>query len=265
MPRLSSVSIEPQAFASYLLTAIPFIIYALLQNPSKIFSRKNLWIFLIIDIIAFILTFSTGGFVAALAVFILFLFIIFLKARYISKKRLIQLFTIFIIIIIVAFSFWSDAIVSSVEKLTLLQDPSLSSAAVRIHFWQIGVEMIKDHFLLGVGPESYGYFYEQYAGQKSPEALVQPPQNIIIGMAANLGIFGGFLFLLVFLIPFWLMFKYIRIKDQDISFFAKSLSSVILALFVQHLTFWSPYAFFFWFFIGIVLSFYNNIIFLNKK
>lgn len=265
MPRLYSVSIEPQAFASYLLTAIPFIIYALLQNSSKFFSRKNLLLFLIIDVIAFVLTFSTGGFIAAAVIFIFFLFLIFLGGKHISKKQLIRLFTVFIIVIVVVFSFWGDAIFSAIKKLTNLQDASISSAAVRINFWKVGIEMAKDHFLLGVGPESYGYFYEQYAGQKSPEALVQPPQNIIIGMTANLGIFGGILFLLVFLISFWLMFKHIKVKDSDVSLFAKSLSSVILALFVQHLTFWAPYAFFFWFFIGFILSFYNNIIFLNKK
>lgn len=264
-PRIRSFSVEPQAFANYLLTVIPFILYALVKKEKLIFSKSKLFIFLVINTIALVLTFSTGGYIAAIAVVFFFLYLILFNLGYLSKKWIVYLFLSSLVIFTAVSIMLGSYILFSLEKLSVFEisDISSSSAGVRLSFWKVAWEMIRDHPFFGVGPESYGYFYEKYAGHKSPEALVQPPQNLIIGMTANLGIFGGLLYLFLFLLPSLMMFKSVHKKNEFISFFAGSMMMVFFALFIQHMAFWWPYGFPLWFFIGLSLAFYNNIVF-NK-
>ena len=94
--RIKSVSVEPQAFASYLLTVIPFLVFGICASKTIFFKKGFLWVFLIIDLVALILTFSTGGLIAFLAIIICFYLLLLIKTfvSIFSRKALkfLQLF-----------------------------------------------------------------------------------------------------------------------------------------------------------------------------
>lgn len=256
--RVKSVSVEPQAFASYLLTVIPFLLLGLLSAPNNKnltfgFKKKFLALFLIIDFSALALTFSLGGFIAFLAmVFLFFVSLCFKKYREQFSALGIKIFSAcFLIFIISAFFFGQGQINSMLQKFNI-QEPS--SLGERLASWQAGIEMIKSYPLFGVGPESYGYFFKEYsnvslqpptiAGPGAPAVILPLPQNLLIGMAANIGILGAIFVFLIFL--------YLGVKLwQRYNIVTFSLFLVLLCLFVQNIAFWTPYAFFLWFFIGL--------------
>jgi len=270
--RIRSVSVEPQAFASYLLTVIPFLLLGLLSKREVFFQKKFLTTFFIIDISAFILTFSTGGMIAFLTMIAVFyLSLCFKNQRKQFSSKALKIFSIcFIILAIFIFFLEKEEIVSMFQKFNINKFSSLSE---RLKSWQAGIEMIKANPLFGVGPESYGYFFKEYSnlplpvptigGPGAPAVILPLPQNLLIGMAANIGILGGIFFFLIFLYLGIKLLKKMQIsaeKNTDIEKFILSFSLflVLLCLFIQNMAFWAPYAFFLWFFIGLGGAFINN-------
>ena len=131
--------------------------------------------------------------------------------------------------------------------------------------------MIKSRPLFGVGPESYGYFFKEYSdapvpqptigGPGAPAVILPLPQNLLIGTAANIGILGAVFFLLIFLYPVIKLWQQIKSKEHtnnSVPIIAVSLLLVLVGLLVQNLAFWTPYAFFLWFFIGLAGAFINS-------
>lgn len=268
--RIKSVSVEPQAFASYLLTVIPFLVFGICASKTIFFKKGFLWVFLIIDLAALILTFSTGGLIAFLAIIICFYLLLLIKNfRQHLQPQGIKIFTAFLLLLVVfALTLGREEMSLMLQKFGTKESPSFSG---RWDSWQAGIEMIKARPLFGVGPESYGYFFKEYTNAPLPQptiggpgapAVVLPlPQNLLIGIAANIGILGAVFILLIFLYPTIKLWQYIKNKEQrDSSTFiiAASLLLVLVALFIQNLAFWTPYAFFLWFFIGLAGAFINK-------
>ncbi len=268
--RVKSISVEPQAFASYLLTVIPFLIFGLCAKKTMFFKKGLLWAFLIIDLFAFILTFSTGGLIAFLAIIVCFYLLLTVKnfRQYISFKN-IKIFTVFLLLLFVfALTIGKEEMTLMLQKFGTKESPSFSG---RWDSWQAGIEMIKSRPLFGVGPESYGYFFKEYSdapvpqptigGPGAPAVILPLPQNLLIGTAANIGILGAVFFLLIFLYPVIKLWQQIKSKEHtnnSVPIIAVSLLLVLVGLLVQNLAFWTPYAFFLWFFIGLAGAFINS-------
>jgi O-antigen ligase len=97
-----------------------------------------------------------------------------------------------------------------------------SSVGFRVEYWKAGLEMFKDNFLFGVGPNSYGDWYRYY---RSESALISPgdrvttnsAHNIYIDFAATSGILTilGYLFMTFMVLALYLSFKR-NFRDFDV-------------------------------------------------
>ena len=255
MPRLKSISFEPQDFSSYLLTAILILLVSYFSKEKFLFNKKTTFFFLLINFIALFLTFSTGGYISAVLLIIIFFLLspFFGINTFIDKKR--KYFFVFLsvfcafIILIMGFKY-----ISPVFSKILKTNSSESSFSERLLYWEAAIKMIKDYPLLGVGPGSFAYFYPHY-GKEIPNKSVSLndilPQNLFLGMMAEVGIIGGGILLLIFFYLFFEFFRVAKTKDLFIKTCSFSLFLVLFDLFLQNMAFWVPYSFFLWFFIGI--------------
>ncbi len=63
------------------------------------------------------------------------------------------------------------------------------NAQIRLRLWKGGVRMFTDHFLLGVGPGNFGYYYQQsYAPPEDRDPRKWAPHSIYIHAAAEGGL-----------------------------------------------------------------------------
>jgi O-antigen ligase len=73
---------------------------------------------------------------------------------------------------------------------------------IRSNFWLAGMRQFFDHPLLGVGPDQYGNYYEQYRtledAQKYSSILSNDAHSASVQTLATLGIFGTLAFLFLF-------------------------------------------------------------------
>ncbi|MCK4888145.1 MAG: O-antigen ligase family protein, partial [Planctomycetes bacterium] len=78
--------------------------------------------------------------------------------------------------------------------------PGGNSMLVRWQYWKSTVQLIADHWLVGVGPGNFANYYTQY---KIPAALetVADPHNFILSISAQFGIFGLLAFLAMIFFP----------------------------------------------------------------
>ncbi len=264
-PRIESVSIEPQAFANYLLCVIPFLLMGLISKERFLFSKKTLFFYFLVIFIAFILTFSTGGYVAfLLMLFLFYFFIIFTSLGNFVEKEKIAIISLILIIGVVIFAIVGANVLKGVFGKFHPESLGFEFFGDRSPYWKKAFLMMKDRPLLGVGPESYGYFFQKYNNNIPPSQMglpvLPPPQNLFLGMGANIGVFGGIFYFLIFLYLFFKLIRGSQSKDPFVAIFSFSLFLVLFCLFVQNMAFWTPYAFFLWFFIGLSGAFYRNFI-----
>ena len=73
---------------------------------------------------------------------------------------------------------------------------------VRWQYWQASAKMYADHFLTGVGPGNFAYFYPRY---KLPAALetVTDPHNFLLTILTQFGPLGLVGFLALIFVPLW--------------------------------------------------------------
>lgn len=73
-----------------------------------------------------------------------------------------------------------------------------NSSLQRLAYWNAGIEMIKEHPVLGVGYNNWiSYMFYKYPGGVGPEHAIQVCHNIYIQAASELGLLGLFCFLMM--------------------------------------------------------------------
>jgi probable O-glycosylation ligase (exosortase A-associated) len=103
-------------------------------------------------------TYSRGGFLASLALGILYLFR--------AKRKVASIVAIAVVLLVVVpvlpNAFWQrmSTIMTAADETTEVSDVS---AQGRLYFWQIAVAMANDRPLTGVGPKAYSAMYNNYA------------------------------------------------------------------------------------------------------
>lgn len=257
VPRLRSLSFEPQDFGSYLLTTIPLLLIGYFSKEKFLFKKRTIIFFIIINLTALILTFSTGGYITAILMMVVFfLFSPFFGINtLIDRKRKYFLFSLGIFCVFI-FSIISFRYLIPVFSKILKFSNSDSSFSERLLYWSAALKMIKYYPLFGVGPGSFPYFYPNYGKQIPNKSIIFNdilPQNLFLGMVAEIGIIGGGILLLIF---FYLFLKLLKIgKKRNNDYFTRissfSLFLVLFNIFLQNMAFWAPYSFFLWFFIAI--------------
>ncbi len=80
--------------------------------------------------------------------------------------------------------------------------PGGNSMLVRWQYWKASAEMFADHFMEGVGPGNFSYFYSHYKPAAALES-VSDPHNFPLSIMTQYGIFGLAGFLLMIFLPLW--------------------------------------------------------------
>ena len=256
VPRLKVLSIEPQAFAGYLMTIIPLLMLSITSKELFLFKPKTSLLMFCINMGGMFLTFSTGGFISFSIIFVTMLLVFLPLHKSLFSRKRFAIFSFELSFLGFSAIFFGYKYVQMI--FSKFNSSNLNSShGVRMLFWENALKMAQDNPVLGVGPGRYGYFFEYYNRAPSPEAYVQPPQNIILGFLANTGLISATLLMCVFLTIFLRLFinRGLTSKARVLSV---SLSLILLSLFIQHQAFWLPYSYTLWFFIGICLAFINN-------
>ncbi|MHB9034004.1 MAG: O-antigen ligase family protein [Anaerolineae bacterium] len=137
-------------------------------------------------LLVIILTFSRGALLLGLPAAGLVLFI---AMR--GKRRWLVLAGIMLILLALL-------PVLGLERFNSLLDPSRGTTFIRLGLWRASILMVRDHPILGVGPDNFLYYYGDYIQPGAEvERYLSHPHNFILDFWLRLGI-GGLLVLLAF-------------------------------------------------------------------
>jgi O-antigen ligase len=114
-----------------------------------------------------------------------------------GKKKKLGIFTIVIGVFIIIISILGMLQIGPLER--YLYKPSVT---LRGYYWQAGIEMLKSHPLLGVGMDSYGYYFKEYRDVTYPlnygfNLTSSNAHNTFIQFFATGGIFLGMAYLVL--------------------------------------------------------------------
>jgi probable O-glycosylation ligase (exosortase A-associated) len=172
------------------LLMITPVLFAL-ANTTTIQWEKRLHQFLGIGILyRAISTYSRGGFLSAGTMFILYV------ARSKHKLRSLVLAAVIggALLSVLPDAFWNRM---STVQVTLDQDELDSSAASRLHFWQVAMAMANDHPLLGVGHFGFQPAYNLYDFSLGLYGRNRAVHSSWFGILAELGYPAFFLLLIL--------------------------------------------------------------------
>lgn len=217
--RAISVFPDPHTFALYLGLLMPIAFcFFMYKKTNKIFAFFTL----LIMFLAFLLTFSRGGYLGFLVFFVVTLLLYFgLFKKRINKNTL---FTISAVIIALGLIFSGTVFGERLSSSFSMSDISNSG---RINIWKVSVEVFKENPLLGAGLGSLPLFFQPSLSIKSPINA----HNTYLDIASELGIIGLMLFLAIFFYAFNTLLRNIRMQ-KEISY----LSLGLLGSFVWFLT-----------------------------
>lgn len=194
--RITGTSLDPNDYAMHLVMIFPLLI-------SLFFIVRNVIIRLILITTSILLlsniifTFSRGGFVG-LGVVILFSFIMLIIQKRIKPVGVMILLISFILLLFfIPATYWT-------RMLTTL-NPSEASASARLESWKAGLNMMKDHPIIGVGLGVFAYEYALRASIATDEFKVKIPRfahNSYIQVGAEIGVIGLTFFLLLIFFSF---------------------------------------------------------------
>ncbi len=269
----------PNTMAMFLLAALPFQIYLFWDNTGfkqkrGMFFRVIAAVVLVVNLMALILTFSRGAFLALLitAFFCVILALIFKKWRQILITGLVAG---------LAFGLalgWNELHrafqpVELAQQVPLTEDlagrfsdknhSADQSSDERLQFWIGAWRLIQIHPWFGVGSDGFRFQYPQI--QAELLATSTHPHNLFLKLAAENGVpavvfFALFLLVLVVLITRKILYKR-GLENQSERFFLSVLFAAFMAMNLHLLVDYNLNAVFDWFWywmIAAVLGLYLN-------
>ena len=150
--------------------------FIILNISILLFEKKVKWKLLglistLLGVGGIIVTYSRGGWLSLLAA-------IFIVALLRSKKVVL----IFMIILLIIPLFMPDAVMNRFKSITDLNE---SSNRGRILIWKAGINMVKDHPILGVGWHNVKHIYKDYKLHSHDTIYVQL-HNVYLHILAEL-------------------------------------------------------------------------------
>jgi len=173
-------------------------------------SRKKLVLFFTICISTVYVVFLSGSLQGYVLIsYGLFLFTFF-KLHFKYQGKLVPR-----IFALISISVGLIAILGVLQKgplSSILYKPSIS---FRGEYWQAGINMAKDHFLFGVGMDSYGLYYRQYRDASAAtypglNVVTDASHNVVIDIFAGAGIFALVAYLGIIVSILVVSFMYFR-------------------------------------------------------
>ena len=197
--RVFSTFGHPAFFSAFLGMAIPLVLW-------RSFAGCRWYLLLLpIILIAFYYTKTRAAF---LGLIISILFFCWIARKTLLTNR--KIFAICGIVFVIIFAFNSGPVIKRFREGVGKNGQITGTAGARIVFAEVAIEIIKDHPLLGVGPDALGFVYMKYLKQVHPEQLTGCAQynqsrihNDFLDMAVSRGLIG----LAVYI---WLIIAFIR-------------------------------------------------------
>ncbi len=241
--RVSACFGNPVFLAAYLAMLGPLSFSFVLFEK-----RKRKWLYLFAFFLIFyglLFTRTRAGIVAFFSSMAILLF--FAGKNIFNKKVLYSLLLLFAIFLLsnlnpktAILQRFTSEILSKPDKEASIQEkfataPVGGSGGLRLLMWQGGLNLIKDHPLFGIGPETLQFIWPRYAPLKymvntGQTSGVDRVHNEILDVAITRGLFGliCYLFLITFL--FYCAFKF-KGKERIIYL---GLTSAVLAYLIQN-------------------------------
>lgn len=247
---------DPNDLALVLVSAIPFIL-TFLGNAKKTSTKLFCTLALFSHIVAISWTYSRSGFLALVAVFLLYAIT--------SVRKLVPI-TIAIAAIL-SITFFSSSLrerlietnVTDVEQMDL-------SAEYRLELWAAGVDMIKSHPLTGVGMGQFSKNVLQYLDSDLPETRAQTAHNSFVLIAAEAGIPALILYLAIIILTFinlWIVYRRYRLRNIDFAMpvWSRPLIASIVGILISSLFLSQAYSWFFYILIAINETIRRNVVY----
>jgi putative inorganic carbon (HCO3(-)) transporter len=189
-PRLSGPIRRPNYWAQFMVAVLPLVLYRILYEK-KVLVKAVASLAALILVYALLGTYSRGGFVALVAVFIM----IILERR--ARPTLVLLVIISAMLIVALFPANYTERVQSL--LILTPDTSLSTlyedSSFRGRFAELraGLRMFAEYPILGVGVGNYKFNYQTYARKLNIETRVEVREahSLYIEILAETGLIGA--------------------------------------------------------------------------
>ena len=215
---------HPNVLAGFLLTSIFFSFHRM---------RKGNYIaypLIIVQLIAFVVTFSRSAFLGLLVAFLLY---ISLHETKISLKYIFLVLSGLILVVVV---FNLEQIL--IHKLLFIDFASIEE---RLEYLRIGKKMLIEH-PFGVGFGNFTNIMQNYSINKLAPWMYQPVHNIFVLTANELGIIGGISFILLIVNTYIALFVKIfnkkvkkAVKEYHAVMFSILTGLVVIGLFDHYL------------------------------
>lgn len=204
--RLAGPIGETNRFAQVMLMLVPLGIYRAVSEPSRVI-RLTAAAMTVIITLGVVLTFSRG---AAVGLGVLVIALAILR---LVRIQHVAVLVLALVLVFTAFpQYWQR--VASLEELTVLLGQDTGVGQVNQVFLSRATETlaaalaIVDHPLVGVGPDMFPIYYEQYArevGLLVHHGSTREAHNLFMGVGADIGLLGLGTFLIVAFLTFRLI------------------------------------------------------------
>lgn len=248
---------HPNVLSAFLVFNIFLIIYKFLRLKSKSFLFLA-GLLLVINIFCLAVTFSRAGYLALLLGLLFIGLYITLNGKklqfrevILSKFKLFSLFGIILIAFIGTFFLFKPFLLSR----TTFND---TATIERKTYNQIGLHMLKDNPLVGIGPNQSVLHMQQYSPVRLWPWQIQPIHNYFILSGTELGIVGVLLLLFIFLKHLYGLLKNINTSFSALLLFTLLVVVVILMQFDHYFYTLQQTQMLLWALLGISSSFMQN-------
>lgn len=206
----------------------------------------------VVGFVSLILSFSRGAWISMLAGVAISLFLSWRAGR-ISAKSIASLVAIGLSALMVGALFGSSIAARLADV-----NPHMDVIVDRMKLNQVALNMIGGHPLLGVGINTFVEVMRHYDTTGVAYYFPQPVHNVYLLVAAETGVIGLGLFLLVIAIVFHRGLEVVKTHDRFLSACAIATLSALVVLMVNALADWNlrtgPLYAVFWLLIGLVVA-----------
>jgi O-antigen ligase len=246
---------DPNFYAQTLLVIVPLALNRLRSEKNLLLRLIAGWV-LVVTTLSIAFTFSRGAAVA-------FVVVVLALILYRPPRPLEVLGFLFVAILILNFvpSIYFDRL-QTVTDLVTGNAPVQSEVSLRGRASEllVGLQMFREHPILGVGVKNYAVYYQSYSRRLGldPRTTARDAHNLFIEVAAETGIVG----LLVFLAIIWMMFRGMwnawrmlrSIENRELSDMVAAYAIGVLGYLSAAMFIHNAYPRYFWMLVGISLA-----------
>lgn len=239
--RSPSITPNPVIFSSAFMYVLPIVLSGLL----KFFSDRRFIMFLLF-IFLVILGFSVIVFSSSRSFLVLFPIVVLVTLFLYKRYDLIFIFFAMIFFIIVIF--WGTLEGSVVQRVIMIFDyQDYASFFNRLDSYNIGIRLIKDNFLFGVGLVNFKFYVPKYFGNYI--------HNLYLSLLVEVGVLGFISFVSTVFVSLYKVFKSLALDFNPIRVsFLVSIFTFLIHGLIDNTLYVVSLGSLFWLFLGMSLN-----------